>query len=77
MELLNSYDIIMFQEHWLFKFEHKLITPLCGDHDIDYIAHSVDEIDPIPPVQPPRCFGGTAIIWKRNNGLKYIKIDFF
>ena len=61
-ELSKFADIVLIQEHWLFD---------CNLHKIKEISSSytgcgkaVDTGEPIPPVQMPRGYGGTAIMWK-------------
>ena len=66
--LLKSTDICCIQEHWLFGFQQKelvVISPSFSAH-----AKSVDMNDPIPPVQVPRGYGGTAILYKKNWDIK-------
>ena len=52
--LLEDYDFITLQEHWLFKFEQHMFLHLTSYPDVDYVARSCDETNPIPPAQPPR-----------------------
>ena len=64
-DLLVKYeaDILLLQEHWLFDCQlHRLneISDLCVGR-----GKSVDTGDPILPVQMPRGYGGTAILWKK------------
>ena len=49
-QLQKSTDIILIQEHWLFKCQLNLLNEL----NECYIASgkSVDQYDPIPPIQP-------------------------
>ena len=70
--LLNSHDFILIQEHWLFKFEEKLFSQF--NSNIAYHAKYVDDSDPIPPIQKPRGFAGTAILWKKNSEYKVTKL---
>lgn len=62
-ELAKSNDIVLIQEHWLFKCQLQLLNELCDQ----FIASgkSVDFYDPIPPIQIPRGYGGVAIFWKK------------
>ena len=58
---MQKTDICCLQEHWLFKFQlDRLdgIFPGVVSH-----AKAVDEIDPISPLQVPRGYGGTAILF--------------
>ena len=73
--LLEDYDFITLQEHWLFKFEQHMFLHLTSYPDVDYVARSCDETNPIPPAQPPRGYGGAAIIWRKSIGLKVIKVE--
>mgnify|MGYP001557667938 CR=1 FL=1 len=70
--LLNNHDVVIIQEHWLFKFEEILFKKF--NSDWDFHAKFVDQADPIPPTQKPRGFGGTAIIWNSNSDLKITKL---
>ena len=57
-------DIVLLQEHWLFDCQlHRLdeISDLCTGS-----GKAVDTGDPILPVQMPRGYGGTAILWKKD-----------
>lgn len=56
-------DIVFLQEHWLFDCQlHVLneISELCVGK-----GKAVDTGDLILPVQMPRGYGGTAIVWKK------------
>ncbi|MCG7875776.1 MAG: reverse transcriptase domain-containing protein [Candidatus Thiodiazotropha endolucinida] len=61
---MKSSDIILLQEHWLFKCQLQLLNEI-NEH---YVASgkSVDYYDPILPIQIPRGYGGVAILWNRN-----------
>lgn len=57
--LLQNYDIVCIQEHWLFNFEKSNLEKVSNTHSCH--AKSVDDSDPISPYQRPRGYGGTAI----------------
>ena len=63
-ELAKQEDIVLVQEHWLFKCQLQLLNEL----NEQYFASgkSVDSQNPIPPIQIPRGYGGVAIFWKKN-----------
>ncbi|MES9904479.1 MAG: reverse transcriptase domain-containing protein [Sedimenticola sp.] len=63
-ELSKTTDIILLQEHWLFKCQLHLLNEV----NDQYIGSgkSVDMNDPIAPVQMPRGYGGVAILWNKN-----------
>ena len=60
-KLAKTEDIILVQEHWLFRCKLNLL-----DEINENFLVSVDYYDPISPVQIPRGYGGVAIFWKRN-----------
>ena len=66
LDLLQTSDILAFQEHWLFEFETPYLHELCDSSDMDYTSRSVDEKDPIPLYQRPRGYGGVALTWSKN-----------
>lgn len=56
-------DVLLIQEHWLFDcYLHKL-NEICDSYT--GIGKAVDTNNPILPVQIPRGYGGTAVLWKR------------
>ena len=63
-DLAKTVDILLIQEHWLFDCNlHKLKSlnsfyTGCGK--------AVDTGNPLLPVQMPRGYGGTAILWKHD-----------
>lgn len=63
-ELMKSEDIILIQEHWLFKCQLNLLNEI----NVNLMASgkSVDFYDPIPPIQIPRGYGGVAILWNKS-----------
>ena len=59
----QNVDIVLLQEHWLFDCQlHRLgeVSELCSG-----CGKAVDTGDPILPVQMPRGYGGTGILWKK------------
>ena len=67
-ELLERYDILALQEHWLFNYQLPEIEKKFNKHS----AHSraVDKDNPLPPVQKPRGYGGVAILYKKDINTK-------
>ena len=57
-------DIICLQEHWLFNFEQSELSSIHPQYDV--MAKSVDDLDPISPIQRPRGYGGMCIMWKKD-----------
>ena len=58
-QLLNNFDIICIQEHWLFSFEKDILKQASMRHTC--FARSVDDDDLISPYQRPRGYGGIAV----------------
>ena len=52
--LLDHYDIVLLQEHWLYKFQQNALGTVSTEINM-YTAWSVDESN-------PRGMGGVAII---------------
>ena len=67
-ELLNTYDILALQEHWLFNFQLPDIEKRFPTHSSH--SRAVDEDNPLPPTQKPRGFGGVAILYRKSISLK-------
>jgi hypothetical protein len=63
-KLLQSNDIILIQEHWLFQAQIHLFSEIHGK--INYAGKGVDKYDPLLPVSMPRGYGGVAIIWRKD-----------
>jgi hypothetical protein len=59
-KLLQTNDIILIQEHWLFQAQIHLISESHGE--INYVGKGVDINDPLLPVSMPRGYGGVAVI---------------
>ena len=70
-DLLEHFDVILLQEHWLFLFENGYLQTAAEEHDCMFTARFVDKDSPIPPIQKPRGHGGCAIFWKRILGHHY------
>ena len=70
--LLKTYDIVFFQEHWLFGFEQNYLQDLCDNNNTDCIIRSIDDGDPITLHQRPRGYGGIAVAYN-NNLAKHIQ----
>ncbi len=60
--MVRENDITLLQEHWLLKFKQDDLRQYWASHD--YFIASVDEDHPYSPLQPPRGYGGVAIVWK-------------
>ncbi|CAG2237976.1 unnamed protein product [Mytilus edulis] len=56
-------DICLLQEHWLFNCQIDNLNEL-HEH-LNGIGKSVDDRDPITPVQMPRGYGGVGILWRK------------
>ncbi|CAG2239659.1 unnamed protein product [Mytilus edulis] len=62
-EAYNHMDICLLQEHWLFNCQIDNLNEL-HEH-LNGIGKSVDDRDPITPVQMPRGYGGVGILWRK------------
>jgi hypothetical protein len=62
-ELAANHQILLLQEHWLFNFEKHLLNSIL--ENFNAAAKSVDDDDPIPPIQKPRGYGGVAVLWHK------------
>ncbi|MEW8548792.1 MAG: endonuclease/exonuclease/phosphatase family protein, partial [Candidatus Thiodiazotropha sp.] len=62
-KMANSEDIILIQEHWLFKCQLNLLNEI--NEGLIASGKSVDFFHPIPPIQIPRGYGGVAILWNK------------
>jgi exonuclease III len=62
-ELIQKFDILLLQEHWLFNFEQEILK----QYHIDFTAFTrhVDDFDPISPISRPRGYGGIAVVYKK------------
>ena len=65
-ELMDTYEIICLQEHWLYNFEQSTLDDFCAENNFDSYIKSADDSDPIIPLQRPRGKGGVAILWREN-----------
>ena len=66
--LLDTDDIVCLQEHWLYNHEQSVLVNMASPtHSV--LCKSVDDGDPISPLQRPRGMRGVAILWK--NGLSH------
>ena len=63
-ELMNSADIICVQEHWLYNFKQQTHDKFCEGNNFEVYMKSVDDSDPISPLQRPRGKGGVATMWR-------------
>lgn len=73
-KMANSVDIILIQEHWLFKCQLNLLNEV--NEKLMASGKSVDFYDPIPPIQIPRGYGGVAILWNKNIDQLVNDLDF-
>ncbi|CAG2187165.1 unnamed protein product [Mytilus edulis] len=72
IDTLNTMaHVICLQEHWLFNFEQNLLGK--SIQGINYKIRSVDDNNPISPIQKPRGYGGTAVVW--SNKIDHIVDD--
>lgn len=53
----------MIQEHWLFNCQIQLLNEI--HENLIGIGKSVDDKDPLQPIQMPQGYGGTGILWKK------------
>ena len=67
-ELLRRTDICCLQEHWLFTFQLEKLDLI--HQDFNSHAKAVDSRDPISPLQIPRGYAGTGILYRKNWDLK-------
>ncbi len=56
---------MLIQEHWLLKFKQETLSDKLNSNYHVHIA-SVDEEHPFSPLQPPRGYGGVAVVWKNS-----------
>ena len=59
----DKFDILFLQEHWLFQFEKHKLERICPKFNV--ASKSVDEVNPICPIQKPRGYGGVAVLWRK------------
>ena len=62
-ELLQKFDILLQQEHWLFNFEQD-IWKLYHTDFTSFTRH-VDDFDPISPINRPKRYVGIAVVYKK------------
>ncbi|CAC5417022.1 unnamed protein product [Mytilus coruscus] len=72
-ELENSIDMFLLQEHWLYDCQLLLLNEISDK--LSGVGKAVDSLDPIPAIQMPRGYGGTAILWKKRFGLNNFTIS--
>ena len=63
-ELARVADVVLVQEHWYFDCQLDRLNAAC--ERFVGCGKAVDTGDPILPVQMPRGYGGTAILWQSN-----------
>ncbi|MCG8033052.1 MAG: endonuclease/exonuclease/phosphatase family protein, partial [Candidatus Thiodiazotropha taylori] len=61
--LSKTTDIFLIQEHWLFDCQLPKLNSTC--EDFNGCGKSVDTGNPILPIQIPRGYGGTAVLWRK------------
>ena len=59
----DKFDILFLQEHSLFQFEKHKLEQICPKFNV--ASKSVDEVNPICPIQKPRGYGGVAVLWRK------------
>lgn len=62
--LSSTTDIFLVQEHWYFDCQLGKLGAVCKN--FNGCGKAVDTGDPILPVQMPRGYGGTAILWRKD-----------
>ncbi|CAC5361359.1 unnamed protein product [Mytilus coruscus] len=72
-KLLQSNDINLIQEHWLFQTKVHLLGEI-NEH-INYIGKEVDMNDQLLPICMPRGYGGVDMLWKIKNDQMIKPID--
>ena len=60
--LLNDYQIVAVQEHWLYGFEKGKLIDFCEKQWFSTMIKSSDDNDPLTPLQRPRGKGGVALL---------------
>jgi exonuclease III len=70
--LVNSFDIICFQEHWLFEFQKNELDKFKGK---DFFARCSDTYDQISAFSLPRGKGGVAIAWPQALSSKITRLS--
>lgn len=61
--LAKDIDILLLQEHWYYDCQLNKLS-MVSDEMVG-AGKAVDSSDPILPVQMPRGYGGTAILWQK------------
>lgn len=72
-EIEKNVDICLLQEHWLYSCQLKLLDEI--HENFTGAGKAIDSNDPIAPVQIPRGYGGTAILWKKKLNLIVTPLD--
>ena len=62
-ELSKTTDVILLQEHWYFDCQLNKLNAV--SEDMIGSGKATDTGDPILPVQMPRGYGGTAVLWQK------------
>ena len=62
-DVLKNVDIVMLQEHWLFKCQLAWLEEIHAD--FTGCGKSVDNTDPLLPSHLPRGYGGVCILWRK------------
>ena len=65
--LLNDFQIVAIQEHWLYGFEKGKLIDFCEKHGFSIMIKSSDDNDPLTPLQRPRGKGGVALLWSKRH----------
>ncbi|MCG7868271.1 MAG: reverse transcriptase family protein, partial [Candidatus Thiodiazotropha taylori] len=63
-ELSKTTDIFLVQEHWLFDCQLHKLDAIC--ENFNGCGKAVDTGNPILPIQMPRGYGGTAVMWTKD-----------
>ena len=66
--LLNDYQIVAVQEHWLYGFEKGKLIDFCEKQGFSTMIKSSDDNDPLTPLQRPRGKGGCCVTMEQMSG---------
>ena len=62
-KLAKDVDVILVQEHWYFDCQLSRLNTVCDD--LLGVGKATDTGDPFFPVQMPRGYSGTGILWQK------------
>ena len=64
LNTMKNLDLLLIQEHWLFKFEENEFSNLFPN--LDFYARYVDDENPISHAERIRGYGGVAFLWNKS-----------